>query len=131
MLNNSKIKLMTKLAIYEEGKGKEAIKIHGHFRSDYLGRNMLKTAFAVTIAYGIFLMLWVIYNFEEMIADIYKVNVEALVIKGVGIYLGLLIVYELITYLRFSIKYMKAEDSIKRYKKRLKKMEQFYKKESE
>jgi hypothetical protein len=128
MVNNSRIKLMTKLALYEEGKGKEAIKINGYFRGDYLGRNMLKTAFSVTIAYVLILMLWAIYNLDQLILNIHKIELQSLLIKVVGIYIGLLIIYEFITYIRFSIKYIKAKESIKRYKKRLKKMEQLYKK---
>ena len=36
MLNEDKIKLMTKLALYEQGKGKESIKSNKYYKKDYI-----------------------------------------------------------------------------------------------
>ena len=43
MLNEEKIRIMTRAAIYEQGKGEEDIKITSYSRSDYIRYNMLKT----------------------------------------------------------------------------------------
>ena len=49
MLNEEKIRIMTRAAIYEQGKGEEDIKITSYSRSDYIRYNMLKTLIGVTV----------------------------------------------------------------------------------
>ena len=48
MINNEKVKLMTKLAIYEK-KNEEDIKLSKYYKVDYVKHNILKTLITVTI----------------------------------------------------------------------------------
>ncbi len=50
MLNEKKIRLMTRTAIYEKREGKEDLKVNSYCGSDYVRFNMLKTLIGVTIA---------------------------------------------------------------------------------
>ena len=50
MLNNEKISIMTKLALYEQKNAKSEIKYSKYYRSDYLAIKMIKSFVAVTIA---------------------------------------------------------------------------------
>ena len=49
MLNNRKVRLMTRLAIYEQTEGKEDVRISKYFRTDYVRLNVLKSIVAVTV----------------------------------------------------------------------------------
>ena len=51
MLNKEKVRLMTKLARYEQKEEKRYLKISKYYRSDYIGIALLKNFFASTIAY--------------------------------------------------------------------------------
>lgn len=42
MLNEKRIRLMTKLARYESGEGKEELRIARYYRSDYIGLAMFR-----------------------------------------------------------------------------------------
>ena len=37
MLNEEKVKIMTELAMYEEGEGKKYLPVSRYYRSDYIG----------------------------------------------------------------------------------------------
>lgn len=50
MLNDRKIRLMTKLALYERKEGKEDIKLSKYYRTDYVRLQVLKTVVAVTFS---------------------------------------------------------------------------------
>ena len=49
MLNNRKVRLMTKLAIYEKEDGKEDIRLGRYYRGDYVRYQLLKTIVAVLL----------------------------------------------------------------------------------
>ena len=45
MLKEEKIRLMTKLARYESGEGKEELRIARYYRSDYIGLALFRNFF--------------------------------------------------------------------------------------
>ena len=45
MLNEEKIKIMNKLAMYEQGEGKKYLPVSRYYRSDYIGLAMIKKFF--------------------------------------------------------------------------------------
>jgi type III secretory pathway component EscU len=122
MLNEEKIKLMTKLAMYEKHTGKKTMKIAKYFRSDYISWNMIKTALAVTLAYALIVGLWLAYHLEEYVEQLYSLDYLALVRGIVEQYFILLICYMVISYLVYSIKYALAMKSLKRYDGNLKRL---------
>lgn len=55
MLNEERIKLMTKMACYEADEGRKNVAIGSYFRGDYIGLQVIKSIISATIAYAIFL----------------------------------------------------------------------------
>ena len=51
MLNEEKISLMTKLALYEQKEGKKQIPMSGYYKGDYVSLNVLNSTIIGTIAY--------------------------------------------------------------------------------
>lgn len=51
MLDEKRVKLMTKLALYEETQGKDDFKVSEYYRKDYVGMHMICTFLWVTIGY--------------------------------------------------------------------------------
>ena len=72
MLNEEKVILMTHMASYENGEGKENVKIGNYFRSDYIAVQVLKSAICGTIAYGIGFGLYALYNMEILLQDFFN-----------------------------------------------------------
>ena len=48
MLNEDKIKLMTSISMLEKKEGKYLFPVRQYFRSDYIGKNLLKALIGYT-----------------------------------------------------------------------------------
>ena len=70
LLNENKIKMMTKMAIYEKNEGKSMLKTAKYFKGDYIAFGVLKTVIATTFAGVILLAMYFLCNAEGMIRDI-------------------------------------------------------------
>ena len=46
MINEEKVKIMTKLAMYEQGKGRKYLPVSKYYRSDYIGLALIKNFFS-------------------------------------------------------------------------------------
>lgn len=90
MLNNEKIKLMTKLAVYEQKEGREDIKLSRYYKTDFIRFQILKSIVCVTISYVIVLGVLAFYNMEYLITNAVSMNYGALITYIVAIYVLLL-----------------------------------------
>lgn len=126
MLNGERVILMTKMASYEENEGKKNVNIGNYFRSDYIGIQVLKSVFCATLAYAIIFALFIFYDFEVFIQDIYKMDLITFA-RNVLIYYGVtVLVYGGISYAVYSYRYTKAKKSLKCYYHNLKKLNSLY-----
>lgn len=123
MLSEEKIKLMTKLSIYEKRTGKKTMKLTKYFQMDYVSWNMLKTGVAVTVGYLLIVAVYIVYHFETFVEEIYTMDYIALGREIVTRYAMLLAGYMAITFLIYSVRYSWGMKSLKRYQKNLKKIE--------
>lgn len=126
MLNEERIILMTKMASYEENEGKKNVAIGNFFRSDYIAVQVLKSVLCATIAFGIVFALFVLYDFEIFMQDIYKMDLVTFA-QNVLLYYGITVVtYGIISYVIYSCRYAKAKKSLKCYYRNLKKLNSLY-----
>lgn len=126
MLNEERVILMTHMASYENGEGKKNVKIGNYFRSDYISIQILKSVICSTIAFGILFALYIFYDFENFMADLYKIDLITFA-KNVLIYYGITVAgYSLLTYIVCTYRYAKAKNSLKCYYHNLKKLGSLY-----
>lgn len=126
MLNEEKVRIMTKLASYEQSEGRKYLPISKYYRSDYIGVALIKNFFLVTIAYILILAIAGGYFAEELLDSIHKMNLIAI---GAGLIIGyliLLIIYSLLIYVLYSVRYSKAKKSVKKYYIQLGKIAEMY-----
>lgn len=126
MVNEDKIKLMTKLATYEKGEGKKNLPIMQYFPSDYIIYNTIKSVLSSTVAYIMIVAIWVFIKGQYLMENIHKMNLEQLIgriIFGYIIVEAIYITISLIVYVR---RYSEARDSVKRYFHWLKQLNLFY-----
>ena len=116
MVNEERIKLMTRMAAYEKEGHKKNKKIVSFFKSDYISMQMLKSVIATTIAFGIMFGLYVLYDFELFMKEIYKMDIYL-------IFLGVVL---LIIYVASLYQYNRALQSTKVYYANLKKLSKIY-----
>ena len=131
MLNEKRIKLMTRMASYEDGEGRKSRSVASHFRSDYVALQVLKAVICATIASMIVFGVYVYYNFEELMLDIYKIDVFELAAGILKKYVIFTVAYCVIVYIAFSIRYSRARHSLKIYFNNLKYLGNLYKEETD
>ena len=120
MISQERIELMTKLAAYEEHEGRRNMETANYFRSDYIGAAILKAAGAVTITFVFVIALYIYYNFEDFMENIYQMDMIGLFKTFGKYYLISLIIYVAISYIVAFIKYIIARSNVRKYKNNLK-----------
>ena len=126
MLKEERVILMTKMASYEEGEGKKSMSLGRYFRGDYISLQLLRAFFCSTIAYLLGFGLYVLYDFETLIADIYKMDLFAFAKNIVIWYAVFVIGYCVVTYAICAYRYARAKKSLKLYYHNLKKLDSLY-----
>ena len=117
---------MTRMASYESGRGKKDIAVLNYFRGDYIGFRVLKSVISATIAFFLLFAVYVFYNFEELMQDIYEMDLLAFGKSIIILYLCTVGAYGVISYVVYAVKYSKAKKSLKTYYSNLKKLSAMY-----
>ncbi|MDD6844477.1 MAG: hypothetical protein PUE32_02795 [Clostridia bacterium] len=126
MLNENKVKMMTKMAIYEKNEGKKMLRTAKYFKGDYVSLAVLKSTIATTFAFIIVALMVVMCNTESIIRQINSMDYAALGKKIIVYYVLALIVYAVISGIYSAYQYDKTRSGIKKYVMRLNKLERFY-----
>ena len=67
VLNENKVKMMTRMAIYEKNEGKKMLRTAKFFKGDYVSLAVLKSTIATTFAFIIVALMVVLCNTESII----------------------------------------------------------------
>ncbi len=126
MLNQERLQLMTKMAAYEENEGKKNMAIGSYFRNDYIGLQIIKSIICATIAYAILFGLYIFYDFEVFMQDIYKMDLLEFGKNVLLYYFIFTVIYSVIAYIVYSYRYHRARKSLKRYYHHLKQLSAMY-----
>lgn len=126
MVNEEKVILMTKLASYEIHEGKRDMVVVNYFRGDYIGFQVLKSVIAATIAFFALFAVYLFYNFEELMQNVYKMDLLGFGKNVVIQYLCFVGGYGVISYILYATRYAKARKNLKSYHSNLRKLAGMY-----
>lgn len=129
MLNEERVVLMTKMAAFEERDGKKSLAIGSYFRSDYIGWQVLKSIISATIAFVVVFAMYIFYDFEIFMTDIYKMDLLEFARNVLFFYLGTVGAYALISYTVYAVRYSRAKKSLRAYYMNLHKLSSMYRNE--
>ena len=130
MLNEARVKLMTRIAAFEVGEGKRSMAIGTYFRSDYIAKEIIKSIIYGTIAFGLILGVYLVYEFETFMANLYEIDWLAFGKMLLTRYLIGIGVYALITYIVYVVRYSRARRNLQIYYNNLRRLKAMYKKEA-
>lgn len=125
MLNEDRIKLMTKMAIYQEDH-KEDIKISDYFKHDYIGLRLIGNILWVTIGFILILIVFALMNLEKIMDTL---TLDWLVKTGVivlGVYLIVILAYAVIGHFAYGRIHKKAKLGVREYYGNLRRLEREY-----
>ncbi|MGN0335860.1 MAG: hypothetical protein ACI4DV_09440 [Lachnospiraceae bacterium] len=132
MLNEEKIRYMTKAAAFENSEKKKDLWISGYFRSDYVGFFMLRSGIAYTAAFVILAALRAVSDMENLTILLGDAQIlKSYLIRAVIAFAVGLILYEIAAFLFYSARYQRAKNSVGEYKETLKKIRSIYDGETE
>ena len=130
MLDEQKIKLMTKLAFYEKTQGKEDFKISEYYRKDYTSLHVICSILWVTVGYVCLGALVVLAGLDALMS---KMSLLCLIITmGLAAILGyfvLVIAYAVVTSHVYNRNHRQARQRVKKYNHNLTRLLKMYEKE--
>ena len=118
-MNEKRIYLMIRLAIFEEHHREQLQGVRTCFRSDYIGRHMIKNGLRVTAAFVCILAGWGMYHAETLMLEK----------QILFLYAAWLIFFLVMTYCIHSIRYMRARKDLEQYQSMLTMLEREYNRE--
>ena len=131
MIDATKVRMMTRLALYEQGQGKHDRAVYRCTKGVYLGIRRLISFFAITIAYmlasGLYCFRYVNEIFQKGFGYDYKPLVIRLALCYIIVLFFGLIVLELI----YRRRYRKAMENLKDYDLALYKLDRYIENKSE
>lgn len=126
MLNEDRIELMTKMAAYENGRGKRDISVNEFFRGDYISFQVLKSALYCTVGFALVIAMYILYDLEGFLTDFYKIDITEFA-KGIAMkYAVVLVIYLLISYCVYAYRYSRAKKHMRKYISQLRELEEMY-----
>lgn len=129
MISKERVKHMTKLAQYDGRDARAHKRIAGYFRKDYISMEMMKSFLAGTIAFGLLMALWALYDLEQIVSEINKTDLTTFIVGIILRYALFMAVYMVVTYVIYNGRYTRGRKELKEYYHRLKKVNGLYRDE--
>lgn len=129
MVNVERVKHQCQIAFYEQKEEKQNRGIGRYYRSDFIGKEVMKSIFTGTIAYAVMATLWIMANVELVLDQVNDLSIIWTVLMMLAIYVVFLIVYLLLTYIVYVVRYVKGKKKLDEYKGHLKALNQMYERE--
>lgn len=115
MVNEDRVKQLYKVAIYEQNEEKEHRQTGLYYRSDYIGKEIVKSFFSGSIAYVIMAALWVLSNWELVLHQINSLEIIQTVGTMFVLYGLFLVIYLLGTAVVYYYRYRRSKKRLDAY----------------
>ena len=131
MVNMRKVRLMTKLAIYEKTEGKEDIRLGKYFRRDYVRLKILHNIVAVTIGYLLVLAMVVAYQMEYLIREAVTLDYVGIGKTVLGAYVIVVTIYVMAAMVGYGLYYDYSRKNLAKYFRMLRRLRSLYQEEEQ
>lgn len=118
------------MAAYESNEGKKNMAIGTFFHGDYISKEVIKSIIYGTVAYFVVVALYIVYDFEKFMTDIYNMDLMQFGKVLLKRYIILIVVYSLITIVVYAVRHRKARKNLRIYYNNLRRLNSMYRKES-
>ena len=131
MVNMRKVRLMTKLAIYEKKEGKEDIRLGNFFRRDYVRLKNLQNIVTVTIGYLLILGMIGAYRMEYLISEAVNLDYVGIGKLILGVYVIIITIYVMVALVGYGLYYDYSRKKLSKYFRMLRLLRSIYQKEED
>ena len=129
MLDERKVKLMTKMALYEQKEGKEDFKVSAYYRRDYASVHTIYSILWMTVGY---ILLIVLIGFAAMDSLTANMTLSVIVLLTGSIIIGYFLVVFIggvASHQFYNNKHQEARSRVKKYNHHLIRLLKMYEKE--
>ena len=123
MVDEERLKIMTGLARFENGKGGRELQIRSYSLREYLLLALVRTFFLTTIGFAGLVALAVMGNLTYLLDHIVGVDIRALVLFLGTAYIGMLAFYMAVALITSYVRYKKAGERVRKYEKELRRLD--------
>lgn len=130
MLDEKKVKLMTRLAFYEQTQGKEDFKVSAYYRKDYASLHTICSIIWITIGYACAIGLILLAGLDSFLGRMtggWMLMLMGAVILG---YIALVIIYGIISSHIFNKRHRESRQRVKKYNHDLARLLKMYEREN-
>lgn len=131
MLSEKKIRLMVRLADYEQNQGKEDMERTKYYKLDYIRFQILKTFVSVTGAVFLVLLLIGMYHMEYIITNALELDYAGMSKYFLVIYILLLCLFSFVTVSVSTVQYEASKARVKEYYAELQELIAYYEEEED
>ncbi len=129
MINNDRVRTMTRLAIYEEGQGIADDKLNGYFKNDYIVSHMVGSFVSGTFACLLIVFVYCCYHYDTLMTDLFENQLSGLIHKALTVYAAFMIFFLAVSFFVYLWRYNATSGRLNRYNKRLERLQESYEKE--
>ncbi|MBQ9155637.1 MAG: hypothetical protein IJ137_02525 [Eubacterium sp.] len=115
MIDSRKVRMMTKIAVYEQGDGREDLKLFGYSRRTYLNMKRMVSFFTLTIAYLLGAGLYCFRYIDEIFLKGFGYDYKDLLIRLLIAYVLMLAVGMILLGRIYRRQYDRAIEGLKEY----------------
>ena len=126
MINEERIIMMTRLALYEKKNGRKELKITKYFPGDYVALQNFWSFVCGTAAFLIMLAFWALYNIENIMMELFTMDIMLFARNILVSYIIFMAVYMLLCYGYHSYRYGKLKKNVNEYLRRIKALYKHY-----
>lgn len=119
MINEKKVALMTKAAIYEKHEEYNGLYMSRFYQRDYVRFNVLKTWIAVTVAFWSVVGAYVFLQFQNLLEKINEMDYFSIMYDLIGRYVLVCAVYFVFAWFLYNVRYFKAKKGLVDYNSNL------------
>ncbi len=120
MLNEEKIKLMTRITIFEKHEESKGLRISKYYKEDYIRYGGLRTIIAATVCYWLIVMLYCYFNMQEILSNINDMDYFKVISKLMAGYLMFALILYVMGFFVYLARYQKARRGLIIYNRNLK-----------
>jgi len=126
LINEKKVGLMTKVAVFEKEEEHHDLAMCKYFPEDYVKFNCLRTLVSTTVCFFMIFGLYIMTNFEEILNQLNDMDYMAMIKKIMTYYVLFALIFEVIGFIVYNIRYILAKPELIEYNHNLKRLLAYY-----
>lgn len=111
-MNEKRIRMMTKLADFEQRNQKILGDAENYYRSDYIGIHLLKNLIRITLAYLIGAGLWACCHMDSLMKKLNTMDIRDTGMKLLISYGIIAALFLLLTYMIYTVRFYRSEKKL-------------------